>query len=101
LFTGHIFSCCQMEGRLYGVGFHWRWQAVLILVLMAFLVAVFIRPAPYGVVEPIYFGLFPAPWFYVLLSHLAFAGLLGLLAFKFDLYDWVTDEVLRKEDEQP
>jgi|GEM_PF-1951726 len=82
-------------------GFRFSRGAVIILVLMAILSVFFVRPAPYGQIDPVYFNIFPAPWFYVLLAHAGFALLLGLLAFRFDLYSWVDEETIRKERELP
>ncbi|NWF56735.1 MAG: hypothetical protein HXY45_18280 [Syntrophaceae bacterium] len=64
-----------------------------VLLVIVFLLLVYGISAPFQKVsEPIYWGVFPAPIFYLLIVHVLFVGFIGFLAFGTKLHGRVEDE---------
>ena len=64
----------------------------LLLVIVFILLAYGISVPFQKVSEPIYWGIFPAPIFYLLIVHVLFACFIGFLAFGTKLHGRVEDE---------
>jgi hypothetical protein len=64
-----------------------------VLLVIVFLLLIYGISAPFQKVsEPIYWGVFPAPIFYLLIVHVLFVGFIGFLAFGTKLHGRVEDE---------
>ncbi len=64
-----------------------------ILMVIIFLVLAYGISAPFQKVsEPIYWGVFPAPIFYLMIVHVLFVCFIGFLAFGTKLHGRVEDE---------